>query len=438
MPISISERVSLDNSELHEKVNDAVDEICDLYQSDDKPWVIGFSGGKDSTTLLNLVFRALYKLEESKRNKQIYVIFNDTLVESPYILDYIKKTLDTIRKHAHQANFPVSVHVATPEWDNTFFVNLIGKGYPAPNRWFRWCTEKIKINPTTKFIEQKVDQYGEVIILLGSRKAESASRAQVMSNYEIKGSILRRHATIRNALVYTPICEWSNDDVWNFLCTYPSSFSANNWELVHLYKNANGGECPLVIDNYTPSCGNNRFGCWVCTVVTKDKSTQGLIDSGIDELGPLLDFRDWLKEIRNNQDMRQNIRRNGTKGLGPFTLSTRKEILRRLIKIMKETGYKLVYDRELEMIQSFWLQDGAGKSEVKEIFLKERNGEKMNFDYIEENKKKENKLLEKVCKENKIEFSVIEKLIDVEKRMIGMQKRRGLMGSIDDVIQEEG
>ncbi|MCB1193045.1 MAG: hypothetical protein H7A23_12965 [Leptospiraceae bacterium] len=31
-------------------------------------------------------------------------------------------------------------------------------------------------------------------------------------------------------------------------------------------------ECPLVIDDTTPSCGNSRLGCWTCTVIDQDKS----------------------------------------------------------------------------------------------------------------------------------------------------------------------
>ena len=68
-----------------------------------------------------------------------------------------------------------------PKLKDTFWVSLIGKGYPSPNRWFRWCTERIKINPTTSYILNTVNKNGQAIIILGSRRAESGNRAAAMT-----------------------------------------------------------------------------------------------------------------------------------------------------------------------------------------------------------------------------------------------------------------
>ena len=62
---------------------DLIQEIQNLYLENDKPWVIGFSGGKDSTTVLSLIYVALTRLPEKQRHKHIYVISSDTLVETP-------------------------------------------------------------------------------------------------------------------------------------------------------------------------------------------------------------------------------------------------------------------------------------------------------------------------------------------------------------------
>lgn len=64
-----------------------------------------------------------------------------------------------------------------------------------------------------------------------------------------------------------------------------------NW--ISLYADADSGECPFAgihAGGQTQSCGNSRFGCWVCTVVKEDKSLNGFIRSGHRELFHLLNL----------------------------------------------------------------------------------------------------------------------------------------------------
>ena len=68
---------------------ESLEEIRSVYLADERPWVIGFSGGKDSTVALQLVWYALRGLEPSERSKPIYVISGDTQVETPVIIDYL-------------------------------------------------------------------------------------------------------------------------------------------------------------------------------------------------------------------------------------------------------------------------------------------------------------------------------------------------------------
>ena len=35
------------------------------------------------------------------------------------------------------------------------------------------------------------------------------------------------------------------------------------------------GDCNIALNPGAPSCGKTRFGCWVCTVVEKDRSNGG-------------------------------------------------------------------------------------------------------------------------------------------------------------------
>ena len=74
----------------------------------------------------------------------------------------------------------------------------------------------------------KVAEFGEVIVVLGSRKQESSTRAQVMSLHRVKDSVLSRHSTLPNAFCYTPIENFSTEDVWNYLLQVPSPWGNNN------------------------------------------------------------------------------------------------------------------------------------------------------------------------------------------------------------------
>ena len=262
-------------------LKDLVYEIQQLYLYDDKPWVIGFSGGKDSTTILSLTYTALLRLQDEGKelHKHIYVVSSDTLVETPVVVDQIKFVIDAVNNGAREHNLPLSAHQVFPKTGETFWANLLGKGYPAPTTSFRWCTERMKIDPVSEFIMDKVTQFGEVIVVLGSRSQESSSRAQVIAKHKIDGSLLARHTSLPGAFTYMPIESWTHDEVWMYLLATVAPWGGNNRELFDLYKGSNAGECPLVIDKSTPSCGNSRFGCWTCMVVTKDKAIEELIEN---------------------------------------------------------------------------------------------------------------------------------------------------------------
>lgn len=296
-------------------VEQAKEEIKKVYLGDDRPWVIGYSGGKDSTVVVQLVFNALTELDPNQLTKKVYVISSDTLVETPLIIQSINSTLKRIEEKAIELNLPFETHKVKPMVEQSFWVNIIGKGYPSPNQQFRWCTDRMKIDPANKFIMDKVSSFGEVIMVLGVREKESATRANVIKSHSVDGKLLMRHSTLSNAYVYAPIKSFDLDDVWNYLLSVQSPWGDDNYELYRLYSDSNSGECPLVIDKTVKesagSCGNSRFGCWVCTVVNEDKALTGFINNGHDWMRPLLDFRNWLTSIRDDRTMRMKYRMNG-------------------------------------------------------------------------------------------------------------------------------
>ena len=349
-----------------------IKEIQNLYLSDKRPWIIGYSGGKDSTCVLQLVYLAINELHEQQRTKNIWDICGDTLVEIPTVMERVDLTLDRLNKKAIQDNMPLKAQKVYPEVNNSFFVNIIGRGYPSPTRTFRWCTERLKIDPASEFIKNKVSQFGEAIIVLGARKSESMSRAQTMEKYAVKGELLRKHATLPSAHVYAPIEDWGLTDVWTFLGSFASPWDDNNQELVMMYQKAGGDECPLVIDTSTPSCGNSRFGCWVCTVVEQDKSIKGFIDNGETWLQPMADFRNMIAEMREQREKHRVKDKSRIGDYGPFKMSSRKIILEELFKVEKEMfdTYKkrIIRFEELLAIQNIWERQGEPKDAVKKIW----------------------------------------------------------------------
>lgn len=301
---------------INDKINNILEEMKRVYKNDSRPWVIGYSGGKDSTTVVLLAFKMLQNLTKEERHKPVYVISSDTLIENPIVLSYLQQNSQYINEGARNLDLPLYTDMIHPDYNNTFWANVIGKGLPTPTSIrFRWCTERLKIKPSNKFIEDKVKENGEVVVLLGVRKSESIARGIRIKNREIEGYLLTPHVTLQNTYVYNPIVELATDDVWAILLSNngETPWGTNNNDLFALYMGGEGGECPFTVtnDSETPSCGNSRFGCWICTVVKEDKSLTGFIESGETELQPLLDFRSWLLSIRDKHEYRQQYRRDG-------------------------------------------------------------------------------------------------------------------------------
>ena len=428
-----------------EKIKYIESEIIDQYLYDEdkkRPWVIGFSGGKDSTMMLQVVWNALKSIAPELRQRQIYVICNDTLVENPHIITYIDRVLKAIQKAANEKAMPIIVEKTLPRLEDTFWVKLIGKGYPAPNSIFRWCTERLKISPTSKFVIDKVNENGEVIILIGTRSDESATRSKSIKRHEIRGKRLSKHS-LPNAYIYTPIKDISNTEVWQFLMLNQSPWDVSNKELLTLYNSANSGDCPLVVDISMPSCGNSRFGCWVCTVVAKDKSMDGLIDSGEDWMLPLSEIRNFLFTSRDNAEVRERKRRDGSEKegqLGPYKFEIRVKILKMLLQAQSDIQkygkeISLISTRELIAIQHIWLRDGYFDPLITKIYNKIFNV-RLKMTKHEEKMRKEEELLKRACKKNKEDYDLIQELLKLQKTRMLMIKKRGLQSDLEDRIEQ--
>jgi len=434
------------------------EDIKKVYKAYNRPFVIGFSGGKDSSVVLQLVFEALGELPKKELTNTIHVMTSDTLVEMPYIINFIDQNLESIDEEAKKKNLPVLVHKLRPEVHQTFWVNLIGKGYPAPSRMFRWCTERLKIAPVDKFIKEEVSKYGEVTIAIGARKSESVSRNQVLSKKKRDALGLSKHPNLSAAFVYTPIEDLTADDVWEYLMTVKNSFKTMNRNLLSMYKGAAGGECPMVIDSSTPSCGKSRFGCWVCTLVEKDVTMENLIQSGENWMLPLLDFRDLLNETQDPKmkaKYRSYKRRNGRATLvrdksklsyGPYKMKYRKLFLKTLLECQEELNeskpdmnLELITFDELEYIRKIWRDEEHDWEDSVPKIYKDVVGEF--HDWLEDDGIKflydDFEMLDSICKDENVPTSLIAKLIDVERKFEGLTRRSGILNNFEKVFSEE-
>lgn len=424
---------------------DILDDVRTAYLGDDRPWIVGFSGGKDSTILVQFVYMMLLSLKPHERRKKVFILASDTKVEMPAIVERLNRELTLLRIAAEKDQLPIEAQIVYPELEDSFWVNLIGLGYPSPRPKFRWCTDRLKIYPVSKFILERVNDFGSVVVALGSRIAESGTRAQTMAAYHIEGQRFRPHSDLPKAWVYTPLQHVSNEDIWMFLLQLKNPWDGDNRSLISLYKRANGGECPLVMDTSTPSCGQSRFGCWVCTVVERDKSMESFVDDGEERFKPLLDFRDYLSKIREDSSARENVRRNGTpakeEGKGPFTIATRRDLLRRLLLAQKKSGETLIDPAELRAIAEVWSTEIAKLGGPQPVDIVERiwkhvyEEAPMPDTTPSPDLSKEEQLLKQVCDERGISFEMMRRLTDLEEEYGALKNwRRGITGDLMDTV----
>jgi DNA sulfur modification protein DndC len=456
--LPIRPRSAFDSAGFAATVDALVAQTQQLYLADSVPWVIGYSGGKDSTAVLQIVWLALAALPEEQRAKPVHVISTDTLVENPVVAAWVTHSLDVMKEAAERQGVPISPHRLTPAVADTFWVNLIGRGYPAPRPKFRWCTERLKIKPSNAFIRDMVRSHGEAILVLGTRKAESSGRSHRMTELESRRvrDLLSPNESLPNCLVYSPIENWSNDDVWTFLMQRGNPWGYSNKELLTMYQGASpDGECPLVVDASTPSCGDSRFGCWTCTLVDQDKSMAAMIQNDEEKewMLPLLELRNEL-DVADDRHLRDFRRMNGEVQLfhdrpipGPYTQQARERWLRMLLEAqawIRENGP--AYVRNLELITLAELQ------EIRRLWVVEKHefedhlpriyqgtlGEPYPGRPLDEHLPLGPEMVEalhELAGGDRLHFELVRELLDIEQRHRAQARRAGLFDSLEKALR---
>lgn len=438
--------------------------IQNLYLSDHIPWIVGYSGGKDSTATLQLVWKAIAELpSEQRSHKEIHVISTDTLVEQPIVASWVTKSLQLMKVAANEQNMPITAHRLTPTVRNSYWVNLIGKGYPVPRQGFRWCTSRLKIDPSNRFIMNMVKTHGETILVLGTRKAESVARAISMSKYEAKRTRpwLSPNGNLQNSWVYSPIEDWTSDDVWLYLMQVKNPWGNSNKDLMGMYREASSdNECPLVVDTTTPSCGNSRFGCWVCTLVSQDKSMEAMIQNDEEKtwMTPMLEFRNEIGKLNvsgkiDDHEFRDYRRMNGTIKLydkqegaipGPYTKDYREYLLRRLLEVEKsiknlapdKMEVDLITVEELKEIRRIWIEEKYEFDDKLPTIVEEVKGTK----WTDLNTYPSNffaddwALLSEITGGNNVELEMYSSLLMLTERYSIINRKKSLMDEMERVI----
>lgn len=449
-----------------------IETIKEVYKEDNIPWICGYSGGKDSSAVVQLVWTALSELPVEERHKTVHVISTDTLVESPVVALWASQSLKKMKDAAEYNSLPIVPHRLTPQIQNTFWVNLIGRGYPAPRVNFRWCTDRLKIDASNQFIKSILAAESEAILVLGSRKAESATRRKVMEGYEEKRyrEHLSPNGSYPNTYVFTPIENWEDSMVWQFLMQHDNPWGHSNKDLLAMYRGAStDNECPLVVESGTPSCGGSRMGCWVCTMVTEDKSLSAMIQNDEEKawMLPLLDFRNYIAGYKQDSDLTQNeidrrrrdFRRmtgnltwhNNRLVHGPYTKDVREDFLRRLLKLqlfIQKTGPKevenveLITMDELRFIRKIWLNEKHEFDDALPAIYKEVMGKDFEDNSIIKNKyygKDEWDILSEVCQElypdHKLLLELGSSLLDMEAKNSAISARRNVVKNLEAEIK---
>ncbi|MDU0154018.1 phosphoadenosine phosphosulfate reductase domain-containing protein [Bacillus cabrialesii] len=370
-----------------------------LNEEDTRPWACAWSGGKDSTTVLGILISVLEALPIEKRNRKTYVIMSDTAVENPILEKYMYDQMKKLKTYVTRKNLPIEVCIVQRPVENSYFVLTLGRGYfmPQNNGKGRWCTERLKIRPQNEILRKINPSY----ILIGTRLSESTKREQSIKKWSVSERI-GEHASLPKTNTFMVIVDWTIEDVWQYLGENQIGWSSTS-DVRTLYKEATG-ECginnPKGVEAKAinmEGCGA-RFGCWLCPVILKDRSTEELSKTHM-WMEPLSEWREIQikvfgaykpprppgqsrkersKRLRRQEAINEQIKlitkagynRAGKRmkdGQGTFTVEARKWLFQRLIetqnivnRLREYEGLQpiiLINQDEIELIYALWEED---------------------------------------------------------------------------------
>ncbi|WP_233455275.1 phosphoadenosine phosphosulfate reductase domain-containing protein [Paenibacillus elgii] len=354
-------------------VAEIIEHYCDP-KTEGRPWAVSWSGGKDSTTVLVLVCRALQMIPANRRTRWVNVIMLDTKIENPILEDYMRRQVRAFNRWARQNDMPISAEIVSRPIKRSFWVGVVGWGWTLPtNGDDRYCTHALKIEPQNA----RLADGNPCLQLIGSRSEESTRRAMTINKYrEERGSRFSVSPYNDGRWIYLPIVDYTTNEIWQILLN-PLPWGPSD-EIRRLYKDATG-ECALINPGgsvkATQACGA-RFGCWVCPPIIRDRSTENMANV-YEWMKPLTEWRQLLKDVHNpkkNPHLRSGYRRNRTPmgpGKGCLAIHARKYLLKELLRTQEDVNrlreldenplhrvpIELISQEEVDMIHAAWAED---------------------------------------------------------------------------------
>jgi len=299
---------------------------------------VSYSGGKDSTVVLQHVLAAIQGTDA-----KLYIVTSDTRMEIPYFQGYVDAVKGRIKAYIGQSGMNAELVTVYPKLEHTFWVSVLGMGYPAAHMGFRWCTGRLKIDPITRFTNSVIKKSKDYMVFVGVRSAESELRARIYQKKDYKAN----H--------YAPILDWSAHDVWEYLLTESCPWG-DHTDLLNVYKYSSD-EC--VYGEAQGVCvGNARYGCWACPLQKNSQLDMlGFHTGEVERYRQLKHFKNHLVGMANRTACRSRIRRNGSEGAGPFLVGYRRYLLQRLKRVEKATSWRLITPEEIDCIKRHWRID---------------------------------------------------------------------------------
>lgn len=316
------------------EINAAREKMREVWREDLRPWYVAYSGGKDSTLLLQLVFEVA-KEEGRKKPKKIWVCFNDTGYELDGKIEKIKRHFELFEKTGL-----VQTMFTHPELDHKILVSIIGRGYAPPDFRFRYCTQDSKMSPGKCVETELAKAHNGLVVLVGQRKEESTNRCRNLNKKFAPYYLFCRNSRLKIEEFY-PIANILERDLWKYL------------ECIDTF--AWNGSFKELRESYSLARGITRDGCWLCTVCVEKKARTNQCTDGQNKI------RQFLREIKDDPQKRclctkENFKKRIEKGLasGYFTLEARKEMLEFVQNIEREEGRRYISDEEVDIIHNFW------------------------------------------------------------------------------------
>lgn len=309
------------------------------YGNDRSTWVVGFSGGKDSTATITFIDWAI-KTGQVQRPANLIAIYCDTAMELPSLESNAHQLLDHLERTGWRTIRTIPQLETKPTKTERFFVTMLGRGYPPPSSRFRWCTQRMKADKIDAAYKLVFQEYGEDFLGIdGIRKGESAARDQIIvascSSDDGECGQGWFHKNQRGSgYNLSPLLHWRICHIWDWLMIA---------DLEHGYPTRGVAETYGFEEGDDPSDLSGRTGCIGCPLVTcgnkskpkPDKALATVLQSDRwSHLAPYQKLSEIYWQLRWNETTRHK-KEGGGKGC--LTITARRWALAEILAIQNES-----------------------------------------------------------------------------------------------------